>query len=187
MKVRIPLVERTREGEPCPTPAVTLKVRDRQGTFAEVKFRVDTQADVATMPVSLAEKEPVPCKVGRQSRRRQGRAGAWSQEDQETARLQANALSWPHGAHGRTPDQLWSVRPVLSAEECAGFLASLAGEQEALGSAAERPEENALSEREKARRQREAIRRALVAHGIFYVTRRSIPLPITLRKLTKIP
>jgi hypothetical protein len=39
---------------------VLLKVRDRYGAFAEVSFRVDTQADVTTMPISLARKEAIP-------------------------------------------------------------------------------------------------------------------------------
>jgi hypothetical protein len=39
---------------------VLLKVHDRYGTFAEVAFRVDTQADVTTIPISLAQKEAIP-------------------------------------------------------------------------------------------------------------------------------
>jgi hypothetical protein len=34
-----------------------LRVRDRYGALAEVEFRVDTQADVTTIPISLAERE----------------------------------------------------------------------------------------------------------------------------------
>jgi hypothetical protein len=37
-----------------------LKVRDRYGAIAELKFRVDTQADITTIPISVAEKEAIP-------------------------------------------------------------------------------------------------------------------------------
>lgn len=60
MKVRLQLVQRTSEGEPCPLPVVMLRVRDRYDTFAELKFRVDTQADVSVVPINLAEKEAIP-------------------------------------------------------------------------------------------------------------------------------
>jgi hypothetical protein len=65
MKIRLELVQRTSEGERCPTPVVLLKVRDRYEAFAEVPFRVDTQADVATMPISLADREGIPYTKGR--------------------------------------------------------------------------------------------------------------------------
>src|SRR5262245_35759438 len=60
MKVRLALEPRTSEGVSCPTPLAWLPVRDRYGSLAELKFRVDTQADVTTIPISLAEKERLP-------------------------------------------------------------------------------------------------------------------------------
>jgi len=39
---------------------VRLQVRDRYGAFAALKFRVDSQADVTTIPISLAEREAIP-------------------------------------------------------------------------------------------------------------------------------
>jgi hypothetical protein len=60
MKARLALEARSSEGESCPTPVVWLRVRDRYGAFAELKFRVDTQADVTGLPISLAEKEHIP-------------------------------------------------------------------------------------------------------------------------------
>jgi transposase InsO family protein len=112
---------------------------------------------------------------------RQGRDGAWSWEDLETARLQANELSRPRGVRGPTPDEMWAARRVVSDEERGAFLATLTSQQEELAR-----EENGPGKQDKARRQREAIRRALVAHDILCVTRRSIPLPISLRNVTKI-
>jgi hypothetical protein len=60
MKARLQLMERTSEGEPCPTPTVRLRVRDRYGALAPLEFRVDTQADVTSIPISLAEREHIP-------------------------------------------------------------------------------------------------------------------------------
>lgn len=60
MKARIKLVPRTSDGEPCPLPVVVLNVRDRYGALAELRFRVDTQADVTAMPISMAEREHIP-------------------------------------------------------------------------------------------------------------------------------
>ncbi len=60
MRARLALQERTSAGEPCPTPVVRLKVRDRYGTFADMQFRVDTQADVTAIPTRLAEREAIP-------------------------------------------------------------------------------------------------------------------------------
>ena len=77
MKVRIKLVERTSEGEPCPTPVVRLRVRDKYGTFAELRFRVDTQADVSVIPARQAAKEAIPF-----SREREG-AVVWAAGTEE--------------------------------------------------------------------------------------------------------
>ena len=59
MKIRLKLKDKTVDGHACPYPAVTLKVRDKHGSFAQVEFRVDTQADVSTFAVALATKEAV--------------------------------------------------------------------------------------------------------------------------------
>jgi hypothetical protein len=65
MKVRLELVPRIIDGESCATPMVTLRVRDRFGGLVAVPFRVDTQADVATMPITLAQKEAIPFTTAR--------------------------------------------------------------------------------------------------------------------------
>jgi hypothetical protein len=44
MKARLELQERTSEGEPCPTPVVRLYVRDRYGSLARIRFRVELVA-----------------------------------------------------------------------------------------------------------------------------------------------
>jgi hypothetical protein len=60
MKVRLALEPIMSGGESCPRPVVRLQVRDRYGTYAEVTFRVDSQADVTTVPIRLAEREALP-------------------------------------------------------------------------------------------------------------------------------
>jgi hypothetical protein len=57
MKVRLPLRERDAGGIACPSPEVTLRVRDRLGAFAPLRFRVDTQSDLSVIPLPLARKE----------------------------------------------------------------------------------------------------------------------------------
>lgn len=47
---------------------------------------------------------------------RHGRAGEWTCDDLETARLTANATSRPLGAAGPTPDELWARRSRPLAE-----------------------------------------------------------------------
>jgi len=59
MKIRLALEPRTSDGEYCPTPVVRLRVRDRFGSCAEIKFRVDTQADATAIPISLADREAI--------------------------------------------------------------------------------------------------------------------------------
>jgi len=60
MKARIPLEALGRDGELYPTPVVWLRVRDRYGILTEVKFRVDTQADVTTIPITAANQAAIP-------------------------------------------------------------------------------------------------------------------------------
>jgi hypothetical protein len=60
MKARVALLPRTSEGEACPTPVVWLNVRDRYGALTTLEFRVDTHADVTTLPINLAEREHLP-------------------------------------------------------------------------------------------------------------------------------
>src|SRR5438874_785559 len=60
MKIRLPLQQRSVEGISCPFPVVRLGVRDKYDAFAEMDFRVDTQADFTSIPVSTAQREGLP-------------------------------------------------------------------------------------------------------------------------------
>jgi hypothetical protein len=79
------------------------------------------------------------------------------------ARAEANTLSHPFGENGPTPDELWQQRQRVSAEERRRFDETLTAKkaeiQRELASATE-GEGNSTT---KAKRQREAISRALVA------------------------
>ena len=52
---------------------------------------------------------------------RAGRAGQWTWDDVAGACAEANALSRPRGASGASPDELWSARRPIAAEERAAF------------------------------------------------------------------
>jgi hypothetical protein len=60
MKLRLRLRQRSVEGISCPFPVVRLRVRDKYGALAELDFRVDTQADFTSIPVSTAQREGLP-------------------------------------------------------------------------------------------------------------------------------
>jgi hypothetical protein len=60
MKVRLKLRDRTVEGVACPFPLLTLRVRDRYGALAPLRFRVDPQADFTTIPARTALQEAIP-------------------------------------------------------------------------------------------------------------------------------
>jgi hypothetical protein len=59
MKVRIRLADWAAAGIPCPLPVVRLRVRDRYGAFVGLLFRVDTQADLTTIPILVARREGI--------------------------------------------------------------------------------------------------------------------------------
>lgn len=66
MKVRLPLRPRSVEGIDCPFPVVRLRVRDRYGALVELDFRVDTQADLTSIPVPTARREAIPFSEARE-------------------------------------------------------------------------------------------------------------------------
>jgi transposase InsO family protein len=101
---------------------------------------------------------------------RQGRPGAWTCDDAEAARLEANETARPHGLHGPTPDEHWQARVPLRAEERAAFGEAVRQTEEearreqgyAPGAALDRTAQAAVW--------RVALRRALVALGLLTIT-----------------
>jgi len=103
-----------------------------------------------------------------------GHADFWTSTQVEAARLQANTTARPRRLHGATPDQVWAARVPLTAEGRESFQAAVhwyqaEGWNERGGQPAEPShwDESAVD--------RVALRRALVAHDLLWLTRRSIP------------
>jgi transposase InsO family protein len=111
---------------------------------------------------------------------RAGHPGYWTSDDVAAAQSEANATARPHGETGPTPDELWQTRRPITAEERRLFQEAVLRQSEQLG------QKEGLSRTEERRMQRDAIRRALVEHGILLFSRRRIPLPITNQKVAKI-
>jgi transposase InsO family protein len=109
---------------------------------------------------------------------RAGHAGSWTWDDVAGACAEANALSRPRGASGPSPDELWSARRAITAEERASFGAAVAEAR----LAQERPAETCAGGGAVVRSgrvvAREAIRLALERCGYLHYKRRSIPPPL---------
>jgi transposase InsO family protein len=106
--------------------------------------------------------------------------GYWTTDDVAAAQSEANATARPHGETGPTPNELWQTRRSIAAEERRLFQDSVQQRRKELSS------EEALSNREERRLQREPIRRALEEHGILLYSRRRIPQPIPKQKTADI-
>lgn len=106
---------------------------------------------------------------------RQGRAGEWTCDDVEAARLQANETARPWGLHGPVPEETWQAREPLMPEERRSFSQSVHQlEQEA------RQEQGyalatSLEPMAQAAVNRVALQRALVAHNLLYIRLRWEP------------
>jgi transposase InsO family protein len=128
--------------------------------------------------------------IGALKRRTAGLAqrheGFWSSADLEAARHQANCIARPWGAHGPVREEVWMHRKHLSAAERTTFRAATKRLQEEARWARGIPLERDLDHYAQAAIDREAIRRALVAHGLLWFTRRRIPSPIKRPKVTNI-
>jgi transposase InsO family protein len=111
---------------------------------------------------------------------RAGHPGFWTSDDVTAAKSEANTTARPRGETGPTPDELWPSRRPITAAERRLFQETVRRQRTALD------EKEGLSCREERRMQREAIRRALVEHGILLFSRRRLPLPITRRKAANI-
>jgi transposase InsO family protein len=110
---------------------------------------------------------------------RDDRAGEWTCDDVEAARLMANETSRPGGFHAPTPNQLWRIRLLLSQGERESFQKTVEAfraeeQKEAGGFLPGMDPGPAIC----AKIDRRAITRALVAHGILNFRRRRISLPI---------
>ena len=117
---------------------------------------------------------------------RHDRAGEWTCDDVEGARLMANETARPGGFHRPTPNERWRIRLLLSSEERERSQAAVAERREQA-----RKELGCLPGIDPGRAMaaavdRRAITRALVAHGILNFRRRRISLPIFSAKCAEI-
>ena len=100
-----------------------------------------------------------------------GRPGAWTSDDVEAARLQANQCVRLGGSHGPSPEDLWCSRsPILQAERAA-FQASYRHREERVRTEAGTPLDFFLNRAQQAIIDRAAIPAALVQHGYLKIRR----------------
>jgi hypothetical protein len=111
---------------------------------------------------------------------REGHPGYWTLDDVAAAQAEANATARPQGETGPTPNELWQTRRPISSAERQSFQKTVQEQRAEL-----KPKED-LPDKEERRMQREAIRRALVEHGIVLFSRRRIPQAITSQKTANI-
>ncbi len=116
-----------------------------------------------------------------QHARRRGYPGAWTRDDVEAARLEANACARPRGPLGPSPDDLWAGRTRIDEGDRHRFRQRLAALQEEIGVQGG-PSDCPLTEWQRRARDRHLVGRALVELGYLYYTRRRITPPIPRRK-----
>jgi putative transposase len=128
--------------------------------------------------------------IGSLKRRTEGIAyrhnRVWTSANVEAARHQANCIARPWGAHGPVREQLWNARKLLTTDERKAFRAAVEQREKEERMAEGIPETPDLDHYDQAALDREAIRRALVAHGFLWFTRRRLPSPIKRPKVTVI-
>ncbi len=101
-----------------------------------------------------------------------GRAAAWTSDDVEAARLQANASVRVGGPRGPTPDALWRARVPITTIERARFRAVYAGHEAATRIGLGFEEGVALNRADQAKIDRRAIQNALIELGYLELRRR---------------
>jgi transposase InsO family protein len=114
------------------------------------------------------------------------RSDVWTADDVEAARLEVNTTLRPWGAAGPTPQEAWNGRTLIAHEERERFIQAVVNAR-----TEERTRQNLAMvgpwpHREEAPVDRVAIRRTLVAFGLLSFTRRQIPLPLFLKKVSNI-
>jgi hypothetical protein len=119
-----------------------------------------------------------------------GAPGAWTWDDTEAARQEANAASVGRRETSPTRAAVWAARAPLDAETRAAFAAEVQRQQEGKAAAASEAEahgeEAAGGVEDKACPWRVVVRRALVALGYLVFSWRRIPLHDKPQKTAKI-
>ena len=110
---------------------------------------------------------------------RNNRPGEWTCDDVEQARLQANRTARPKGRSGPVPEEAWQKRQPVTQDMRVDFIMAVHWHRPVV-----QKEEGVLElwkadEQTREGVEREAIERALVAHGFLLVGRRRIPTPFS--------
>ncbi len=113
---------------------------------------------------------------------RHGRAGQWTCDDVEVARLVANQTARPRGFAAPTPDQMWNGDPTVAAAERVALAATVARLRTELSQQQPDGVPLACDLRAWASIERIAIGRALIELGYLQLRRRRITLPIRQRQ-----
>jgi transposase InsO family protein len=109
---------------------------------------------------------------------RHGRAGLWSADDLEAARLQGNTTARPQGPKGPTPEAVWRTRTPIREETRAHFGRELERCRLEVRKEAGVDSEDELDDDTASRIERLAMARALVACGLLEIRRRRVSLPL---------
>jgi len=106
---------------------------------------------------------------------RHGRPGAWTCEDAEAARLQANETARPWGSRGPTPAQAWTRHRRLTRLERAAFATTVEQMETDERAARGIPVGARIGQTEQAAVRRAVLTRALVAAGLLAFTSQEVP------------
>jgi transposase InsO family protein len=110
----------------------------------------------------------------------------WTSADAEAAQRLSNELGRPRGARGATPEEAWEARRRWSQAERPSFQETYRCMEREARTQGGIAMDQVLDHYAQAVLDREAIRRALVAHDLLLFRRRRIPLPIPRKKVAKI-
>lgn len=113
---------------------------------------------------------------------RHGRAGEWTCDDVEVARLIANETARPHGFAAPTPDQAWNGDVTVEHHHRTALADVVARLRKEVSEQQPDGVPDALDKRAWASIERIAIGRALIELGYLHLRRRRITLPIRQRK-----
>jgi transposase InsO family protein len=102
----------------------------------------------------------------------QGRPGAWTCDDVEAARQEANATARPKGPHGPTPEEAWCRRRPISAVERSTFATVVEREEDEARREQGYAPGVVLDQMAQAAVDRVALQRALTALGLLDITSR---------------
>jgi len=117
---------------------------------------------------------------------RRGCPDAWTYDDVELARCEANATARPCGMNGPCPDEMWTARTAIPPEERRSFHQTIRWMRIALELDFESPPSIPLPEMEERAINREAIGRALVGHRRGDTVSVQAPAKTCVYKITEI-